>query len=92
MKIFKSINYYLPVFLSFYVMGFVDLVGVATGYVKADFKLSDTMAQLLPSMVFMWFAIMAIPTGIFQDRKGKKITVVIGIVITGVGMLVPCIS
>ena len=91
MKTNKKINYFLPVILSFYVMGFVDLVGVATGYVKNDFNLSHTVAQLLPSMVFIWFAIMAIPTGIFQDRKGKKITVVIGMVITGIGMLVPFI-
>ncbi len=92
MKTTRKINYFLPVILSFYVMGFVDLVGVATGYVKNDFNLSHTTAQLLPSMVFIWFAIMAIPTGIFQDRKGKKITVVIGMVITGIGMLVPFIS
>lgn len=28
----------LPVFLSFVVMGFVDIIGVATGYVKQDFS------------------------------------------------------
>ena len=84
-----SIKTFLPVLFSFYVMGFVDLVGVATGYVKQDFNLSDSVAQLLPSMVFIWFALLSIPTGIFQDRKGKKITVIIGMVITGLGLLVP---
>ena len=89
MKNQQKIQYFLPVMLSFYVMGFVDLVGVATGYVKNDFNLSNTVAQLLPSMVFIWFAVMAIPTGIFQDRKGKRFTVVLGMIITGLGMLVP---
>ena len=84
-----SLKHLLPVFLSFYIMGFVDLVGVATGYIKQDFNLSDSVAQLLPSMVFVWFALLAIPTGIFQDRKGKRFTVNTGMIITGVGMLIP---
>lgn len=75
--------------ISFYIMGFVDLVGVATGYVQKDFQLSDSVAQLLPSMVFIWFALISLPTGIFQDRKGKKLTVSIGIFITGLGLIIP---
>jgi FHS family L-fucose permease-like MFS transporter len=86
-----SIRVLVPVFLTFYVMGFVDLVGVATGYVKQDFGLSDSRAQLLPMMVFLWFALVSIPTGIFQDRRGKKFTVNLGILITALGMLVPFI-
>jgi fucose permease len=85
----KSIKVLLPVFLSFYVMGFVDLVGVATGYVKQDFNLSDSRAQLLPLMVFLWFALVSIPTGIFQDHRGKKFTVNLGMLTTALGMLVP---
>jgi len=84
-----SVKIFIPVIFSFFVMGFVDLVGVATGYVKQDFNLSDKMAQLIPFMVFIWFALMSIPTGIFQDRKGKKITVIIGMILTGVGLIIP---
>lgn len=91
MKKQNSLKYVLPVLLSFYVMGFVDLVGVATGYVKKDYQLSDSIAQLLPMMVFLWFALISIPTGIFQDRKGKRLTVNIGMAITGIGMLFPFI-
>jgi FHS family L-fucose permease-like MFS transporter len=86
-----SLKVIIPVFVSFYVMGFVDIVGMATGYVKDDYRLSESLAQLLPFMVFLWFALLSIPTGIFQDRKGKKRTVNIGMVITGVGVLVPFI-
>ena len=89
MKHKNSLKLFLPVIFSFFVMGFVDLVGVATGYVKHDFNLSDKVAQLIPFMVFIWFALMAIPTGIFQDRKGKKLTVNIGMVLTGIGLLIP---
>lgn len=89
MKQKTSIKIFLPVIFSFFVMGFVDLVGVATGYVKQDFNLSDKMAQLIPFMVFIWFALMSIPTGIFQDRKGKKLTVNIGMLLTGLGLLIP---
>jgi len=81
----------IPVFASFYVMGFVDLVGMATGYVKEDFQLSDSLAQLLPSMVFLWFALLSIPTGIFQDRRGKKLTANLGMLLTALGLMVPFI-
>ena len=79
----------VPVLFSFYIMGFVDLVGVATGYVKQDFGLSDSRAQLLPVMVFLWFALVSIPTGIFQDRRGKRFTVNLGMAVTGLGMIIP---
>ena len=56
----KKVNFrvMLPVLLSYIVMGFVDIVGVSTGFAKRDFDLSPEMAQLLPSMVFIWFFIL----------------------------------
>jgi fucose permease len=79
----------IPVFLTFIVMGFVDIVGVSTGYVQKDFQLSDTMAQFLPSMVFIWFFVFSIPIGIFQDKIGKKKMMKIGIAVTLFGLLLP---
>lgn len=79
----------LPVLASFYVMGFVDMVGMATGYVKDDFLLTEAVAQLLPSMVFLWFALLSIPTGLFQDRRGKRFTANLGMIVTAVGLLIP---
>jgi len=81
-----------PIFLTFIVMGFVDIVGVSTGYVQKDFGLSDTMAQFLPSMVFIWFFVFSIPIGILQDKLGKKKMMNFGIVITIIGMLIPFID
>ena len=38
----KSFSKALPVLFGFFIMGFVDVVGIATNYVKKDFALSDT--------------------------------------------------
>lgn len=77
--------------LAFFAMGFVDLVGIATNYVKADFKLSDTMANLLPSMVFFWFLILAVPTGLLMNKIGRKKTVLLSLIITVPSLIIPLI-
>lgn len=75
----------------FFVMGFVDLVGVATSYVKADFDLSHTMANTLPMMVFVWFALFSVPTGLWMGRHGRRATVAISLGVTAVAMIIPVI-
>lgn len=79
----------LPVYMAYIVMGFIDIVGVSTGYVKKDFGLSDNLAQLLPSMTLVWFFFLSVPTGLLIERWGKKRLLNIGMAITGLGMLVP---
>ncbi len=81
----------LPVFMSFVVMGFIDIVGVATGFIKKDFGLTDDLAQLIPSMALFWFFVMSVPSGILQDRFGKRRMLNIGMLLTGLGMIVPFI-
>jgi len=92
MKNETSISKLLPVLSGFFIMGFVDVVGIATNYVKQDFALSDTLANLLPMMVFVWFAIFSVPTGLLMNAAGRKKTVVSGIVVTFAAMLVPLIA
>jgi MFS transporter, FHS family, L-fucose permease len=82
----------LPVFMSFVVMGFVDIVGVSVGYAKKDFGLSDSLAQLIPSMAFVWFFLLSVPTGILLDKFGKKRILNIGMGITGLGMALPMLG
>jgi len=82
----------IPVMLAFFVMGFVDLVGIATNYVKADFDLSDTLANLFPSMVFFWFLIFSVPTGMLMNKIGRRKTVLLSLVTTAVSLLLPLIS
>ena len=79
----------LPVLFGFFIMGFVDVVGISTSYVKQTFSLSDTVANLLPMMVFLWFAVLSIPTGLLMNRIGRKKTVLLSMAITLIAMLVP---
>ncbi len=79
----------LPVFLSYVVMGFVDIIGVATGYIKQDFKLSDFIVQFLPMMVLLWFFVLSVPAGILQDRYGKRNMLNLGMVIQAAGLGLP---
>ena len=79
----------VPVMLAFFTMGFVDLVGIATNYIKNDFALNDTMANLMPSMVFLWFLIFSVPTGMMMNKIGRRKTVLLSIVVTFFALLVP---
>lgn len=78
-----------PILFGFFVMGFADVVGIATNYVKVDFSLSDTLANLIPMMVFLWFALFSIPTGVMMGKLGRRNTVVIALVVTALAMLLP---
>lgn len=82
----------LPVLFSFFIVGFADVVGISSNYVKQDFGLSDSLANLLPMMVFLWFAVCSIPTGILMNKIGRKNTVLAGVIITLLALLVPVIS
>ena len=79
----------LPIMLSFFAMGFVDLVGIASNYVKADLNLSDYQANVFPSLVFFWFLIFSVPTGMLMNKIGRKNTVTISLVVTLLSMLMP---
>lgn len=81
-----------PIMFSFFVMGFVDMVGTATNYVKSDFGLSDTMANFLPSMVFLWFFFLAVPISLLMNRIGKRKTVLLSLVLTCVSMALPMLA
>jgi fucose permease len=84
-KIFRLV----PVMLCFFAMGFVDLVGIASNYVKSDLQLTDAEANIFPSLVFFWFLIFSVPTGILMNRIGRKKTVLLSLVVTFVSLLLP---
>ena len=75
--------------LCFFAMGFVDLVGIASNYVKADLNLTDSQANIFPSLVFFWFLIFSVPTGMLMNRIGRKKTVLLSLVITFASLLLP---
>lgn len=77
------------IMLCFFAMGFVDLVGIASNYVKADLGLSDTEANLFPSLVFFWFLIFSVPTGVLMNKIGRRRTVVLSLIVTFASLLMP---
>ena len=79
----------IPVMLCFFAMGFVDLVGIASNYVKEDLNLNDSTANLFPSLVFFWFLIFSVPTGILMNKIGRKKTVLLSLIVTVVSLLLP---
>lgn len=79
----------IPVMLCFFAMGFVDLVGIASNYIKGDLGLTDSMANLLPSLVFFWFLVFSIPTSLLMNRIGRKRTVLLSLLITVFAMVIP---
>ena len=83
------LSHLLPVLFGFFVMGFCDVVGVATSYVQQHFSLSESLAGLIPSMVFLWFLLLAVPVAFWMNRIGRRRMVIAGNVVTIVGMLVP---
>lgn len=91
----KQKNLYLklvPVMLVFFTMGFVDLVGIASNYVKLDLGLTDSQANIFPSLVFFWFLIFSVPTGMLMNRIGRKKTVLLSLAVTILSLLLPCLG
>lgn len=78
--------------LCFFCMGFVDLVGIASNYVKADFNLTDAQANIFPSLVFFWFLIFSVPTGMLMNRIGRKNMVKLSLYVTFIALLIPIAS
>ena len=79
----------IPVMFCFFAMGFVDLVGIASNYVKEDLQLSDSVANVFPSLVFFWFLIFSVPTGMLMNKIGRKNTVLLSLAVTIISLLLP---
>nr|WP_314772701.1 MFS transporter [uncultured Porphyromonas sp.] len=80
------------VMLSFFAMGFVDLVGIASNYVQKDLGLSDSEANLFPSLVFFWFLLCSVPTSMLMNRIGRKSTVLVSLILTVLSLFVPLLG
>lgn len=80
---------FIPVMLCFFAMGFVDLVGTASNYVQQELGLTDSQANLFPSLVFFWFLIFSVPTGMLMNKIGRKCTVLLSLIVTAVSLFIP---
>jgi fucose permease len=77
----------LPIFLAFLAMGFGDAVGPFVGLAKSEFQLSNTLATLIPFAGFIMFGLLSVPVGVFQDKRGKKFVLMMGLSVILAGLL-----
>ena len=89
MKEKMKISWIAPVLMAFFVMSIIDLVGISVDRVKEDMQLSNTLAQLIPSVTFLWFFLLSVPIGILQSRIGKRLMLNIGMGVTALGLIIP---
>ncbi len=91
MKKQNAILVLLPMLLCYFVMGFMDVVGISTSYVQADFgdRMPAEVFGFLPSVVFLWFLFLSIPSAMLMNRIGRKNTVLLSMVFTLAGVMMP---
>jgi len=77
----------VPVFLAFLAMGFADVVGPLVSLAKNEFQLSNAVASLIPFAGLSMFGLLSIPMGVFQDKHGKKLVLMLGLAVALLGLL-----
>ncbi|MCX6326540.1 MAG: MFS transporter [Bacteroidia bacterium] len=82
----------LPIYLVFLCMGMIDAVGPMVSLAKESFKISITMATLLPLLGYIMYGLLSVPVGLLQDKKGKKYILNLGLTIASLGLLIPILS
>jgi MFS transporter, FHS family, L-fucose permease len=78
-----------PIFLAFLAMGFGDVVGPLVSLVKNSFEVTNFVASLMTTSGFIMFGILSIPLGVYQDKKGKKFILSLGLAIALIGLVIP---
>lgn len=81
-----------PIYLVFLCMGFGDVVGPLVSLAKDTFQLSNAMAQLIPFSGFIMFGLLSVPMGLYQDKKGRKNTLLLGLGVALAGLLLPMLN
>ncbi len=82
----------VPVFLAFLAMGFGDAAGPFVGLARQQFHLSDFTAELITFTGFIMFGVLSVPLGVYQDRKGKRFVLILGLCIMLGGVLIPTVA
>ncbi|MEG0788943.1 MAG: MFS transporter [Alistipes sp.] len=82
-----------PVLMGFFIMGFCDIVAPISGRISMEFPAEQQAAvSFLPTMVFLWFLLLATPAAGLMNRIGRKKTALIGYAFTIIGLLVPFVA
>ncbi len=84
-----KIQHFIPVLMAFFVMSFADLVGTGVDELKQSAEIPRYILQLIPFVAFIWYFLLSVPVGIWQDKVGKKRALNLGILVTAVGLFIP---
>jgi len=88
----NSITVILPVMFGFLAMGFIDMIGLVTNNVRADFAMSDSLVNTISLSCYLWFLLLSIPVGMALSRWGRKKMVLLSLGIHVLAMLLPYLS
>jgi len=73
-------------------MGLIDSAGPMVSLAQKSFKISNTMAALLPLLAYVMYGVLSAPVGLLQDKRGKKFVLNLGLTIALTGLIIPIFS
>ena len=88
----NTLSVILPVMFGFLAMGFIDMIGLVTSNVRADFDMSDGLVNTISLSCYLWFLLLSIPVGMALTRWGRKKMVLLSLAIHVVALLLPYVS
>ena len=85
----NSLALVLPVMFGFLAMGFIDMIGLVTNNVRADFNMSDGLVNTISLSCYLWFLLLSIPVGMALTKWGRKKMVLLSLAIHVAPLLLP---
>ena len=82
----------LPVMFGFLAMGFIDMIGLVTNNVRADFNMSDGMVNTISLSCYLWFLLLSIPVGMALTKWGRKKMVLVSLALHVAALLLPYLA
>ncbi len=82
-----------PMMFCYFVMGFMDLAGISTSYVQADFSgaYPAEVFGFLPTALLVWFLFLGVPSAWLMNVMGRKNTVLLSMAFTFAGLITPLV-
>ncbi len=85
----NSASVILPVMFGFLAMGFIDMIGLVTNNVRADFGMSDGLVNTISLSCYLWFLLLSIPVGMALTRYGRRKMVLLSLAIHVAALILP---
>lgn len=85
----NSLAVILPVMFGFLAMGFIDMIGLVSNNVRADFNMSDGLVNTISLSCYLWFLLLSIPVGMALTRYGRKKMVLLSLAIHVAALILP---